>query len=92
MRKCRNCKYFQEVQDIPKDVFNKYGPYDKPDGWCSKIFPRGYVGAGKAGGWKRGNCNGCFQYEEAEMSEYGYVDMFRLCNKVALDIADRRKE
>lgn len=30
--------------------------------------------------------------DPAERSEYGYVDMFRLCNKVAQDIAERRKE
>lgn len=30
--------------------------------------------------------------DPAEKSEYNYVDMFRLCNKVAQDIAERRKE
>lgn len=27
----------------------------------------------------------------AERSEYNYVDMFRLCNKAAVDIAERRE-
>ena len=60
-----HCAYFSWREHIPEQELRSH-TYDPPDGYCSKIFPRGYVGAGKPGG----NCyHGkmrCFQFEPKE--------------------------
>lgn len=62
--KCRNCIYF-EYKDVPKRVRDGW-IYFPPDGYCNKIFPRGYIGAGKPGGWRCGYSPTCFQFELKE--------------------------
>ena len=58
--KCKDCVYFS---------FREYGKEDQRpfgqdlDGWCAKVFPRGYVGAGKPGGKRWHGSGTCFQFE-----------------------------
>ena len=56
--KCYECKYFTRC-DVPKE---KKGL--RNDGYCSKVFPRGYTNAGKPGGYKYSGDAHCFQFEE----------------------------
>lgn len=62
--KCKNCVYF-EYRDVPETIRRKDYFFIK-DGYCTKIFPRGYVGAGKPGGWRCSHENTCFQFELKE--------------------------
>lgn len=61
--KCVNCRYFS---------FREYGKEDcRPfgqnlDGYCNKVFPRGYVGSGKPGGKRWHGSHTCFQFELKE--------------------------
>jgi len=66
MKKCRDCKYF-EFRSYPDQ--EHLAPWERIDGWCRKIFPRGYVGAGKPGGKKRSVDRACFQFDEADVIE-----------------------
>lgn len=59
--KCRDCKYFSFRDHVPLMDQRPFGQH--LDGWCSKIFPRGYVGAGKPGGKRYHGDTPCFQYE-----------------------------
>lgn len=45
--RCRDCTYFSYRDHVPQADQRPFGQH--LDGWCSKIFPRGYVGAGKPG-------------------------------------------
>ena len=63
-RTCKNCKYCQERSYTQEEKLLR--PYDPPDGYCTKIFPRGYVGAGKPGGKVNRNKRACFQFEPKE--------------------------
>lgn len=58
--KCENCVYF-EYREYGKEDARPFGR--NLDGWCSKIFPRGYVGAGKPGGKRFHGEPTCFQFE-----------------------------
>lgn len=65
MNKCKTCLYF-DTRDVPEIVRRNYGNYAIPDGYCTKIFPRGYTGAGKEGGYVSQYKMACFQYERRE--------------------------
>lgn len=60
--KCFECKYFSWRDTVPEKDCKMYWPLD---GYCSKIFPRGYVGAGKPGGAVHHSKPACFQFEPA---------------------------
>lgn len=62
--RCRDCRYFSYRESVPIADQRPFGQH--LDGWCSKIFPRGYVGAGKPGGKVWNGKNKCFQFEERE--------------------------
>lgn len=59
---CKDCKYFDPC-DVPKEATVHDYPTQKKDGFCHKIFPRGYVGAGKPGGYVYSRKAACFQFE-----------------------------
>ena len=61
--KCKDCKYFSWRDHVPENEMKRYAP---PDGYCGKIFPRGYAGAGKPGGTVFHGKPACFQYEPRE--------------------------
>lgn len=61
--RCRDCRYFSYRDHIPQEDQRPWG--QDLDGWCSKIFPRGYVGAGKPGGKVWSGKNRCFQFAPA---------------------------
>jgi len=61
--KCKNCVYF-EYREYGKEYVRPFGR--NLDGWCNKIFPRGYVGAGKPGGKRFHGEATCFQFELRE--------------------------
>lgn len=65
LEKCESCVYFSWRETV-SDAEIRSHPYDPPDGCCSKIFPRGYVGAGKPGGNVFHGKLRCFQYEPKE--------------------------
>ena len=58
--KCKDCIYCED-RDYTKQE-RESRPYDPPDGYCTKIFPRGYVGAGKPGGPIYKGKSTCFQF------------------------------
>ena len=59
---CKDCKHFEPC-DVPKEATVHDYPTQKKDGFCHKIFPRGYVGAGKPGGYVYSRKAACFQFE-----------------------------
>lgn len=61
--RCRDCRYFSYRESVPLADQRPFGQH--LDGWCSKIFPRGYVGAGKPGGKVWSGKNRCFQFAPA---------------------------
>lgn len=63
--KCEDCLYFSYREHVPESEW-KSRPFDPPDGYCRKIFPRGYVGAGKPGGNVFHGKMRCFQFEKKE--------------------------
>lgn len=62
--RCRDCRYFSYRESVPLADQRPFGQH--LDGWCSKIFPRGYVGAGKPGGKVWSGKNRCFQFAPAK--------------------------
>ena len=62
---CRECKYFSFC-DAPKEKTVYDYPTQRKDGYCSKIFPRGYIGSGKPGGYVFNGKLRCFQFEGKE--------------------------
>ena len=62
---CRECKWYKEC-NVPKEATAHDYPTQKKDGFCHKIFPRGYVGAGKPGGYVFSGKHHCFQFERRE--------------------------
>ncbi len=65
--KCIDCIYFSPRECTEKERQER--PYDPPDGWCNKIFPRGYVGAGKPGGKIHRYQSSCFQFEAQDKNQ-----------------------
>lgn len=63
MDKCKDCAYFSWREHVPPSDQRPFGQH--LDGYCSKIFPRGYVGAGKPGGNAWHGKMHCFQFEGA---------------------------
>lgn len=62
---CGECSYFKFC-DVPKEkTVNDY-PTQRKDGFCEKKFPRGYIGAGKPGGYMYSGKLHCFQFERRE--------------------------
>ena len=61
---CADCRYFSYRESVPLADQRLFGQH--LDGWCSKIFPRGYIGAGKPGGKVWHGKMHCFQFEERE--------------------------
>lgn len=68
--KCRECKHFTFC-DVPKELTAMDYPPQRKDGYCHKIFPRGYVGAGKPGGYRWSGDHHCFQFEAREEKNCG---------------------
>ena len=65
---CQDCAYFSWRDHVPLADQRLFGQH--LDGYCSKIFPRGYVGAGKPGGNVYHGKSACFQYRpKNEMME-----------------------
>lgn len=62
--RCRDCEHFSYRDSIPKSDLRPFG--QSLDGYCNKIFPRGYVGAGKPGGPVWSGKDRCFQFTEKE--------------------------
>ena len=60
--KCKDCKFFEPC-DVPKEVTAHDYPTQRKDGFCHKVFPRGYTGAGKPGGYVFSGKPHCFQFE-----------------------------
>ena len=58
--KCVDCTYFSWRDYVPDKDMQRYDP---PDGYCAKVFPRGYAGAGKPGGNVYHLKRACFQFE-----------------------------
>lgn len=65
--RCQDCRYFSWRDHVPQEDQRPCG--QDLDGWCSKIFPRGYVGAGKPGGKVWHGKPKCFQFEPAVEDE-----------------------
>lgn len=61
--KCRDCRYFSYC-DVPVNVTRNDYPTQKRNGFCSKVFPRGYTNAGKHGGYKWSGQAYCFEFEQ----------------------------
>lgn len=61
---CEDCFWFSWREHVPLADQRPFGQH--LDGYCSKIFPRGYVGAGKPGGNVYHGKNACFQYRPKE--------------------------
>lgn len=61
---CADCLYFSWRDHVPQEDLRMWG--QNLDGWFRKVFPRGYVGAGKPGGKVYHGKNACFQYEPRE--------------------------
>lgn len=59
-RKCSNCIHFQ-YGEVPKSVYDSV-IYNKPNGACMKMFPRGYLGR-KPPHYCHDNKMACFQFE-----------------------------
>lgn len=58
--KCKDCEYFS-FRDVPaNEKLDKFNPMD---GWCSKVVPRGYTGAGKENGKVYSGQMHCFRFE-----------------------------
>lgn len=68
MEKCRECFYFEPC-DVPKEKTAGDYPTQRKDGFCHKKFPRGYIGAGKPGGYVFSGKNRCFQFEPRKENE-----------------------
>ncbi len=62
--RCRECLYFSWRDHVPLADQRPFGQH--LDGYCRKIFPRGYVGAGKPGGNVWSGKSACFQFEPRE--------------------------
>lgn len=62
---CRECKFYAP-SDVPKEATAHDYPTQRKDGFCHKVFPRGYIGAGKPGGYVFSGKHHCFQFEIAE--------------------------
>ena len=62
--RCKHCIYYEE-QPVQKEKQN--GPYvypgEEPDGFCNRIFPRGYTNAGKPGGYVWSGKHACWLIE-----------------------------
>ena len=58
--KCKDCKYFSFRYVAPYEQLDRYTPMD---GWCSRIVPRGHIGAGKEGGKVYSGQMHCFDFE-----------------------------
>lgn len=78
-KRCRECRYFSYRESVPLADQRPWGQH--LDGWCSKIFPRGYVGAGKPGGKVWSGKNVCFQFAEREAKEEdaGQLSLYGPC-------------
>ena len=61
--KCKDCRFFSLRDYVPER--ERIG-YATRDGYCSKVFPRGYAGKGREGGPVRRMQAACFQFEEGE--------------------------
>lgn len=59
---CKECKYFIPC-DVPKEATLHDYPTQRKDGFCHKVFPRGYTNAGKKGGYCWHGKHRCFQFE-----------------------------
>lgn len=68
LEKCRECKWFS-FTDVPKEKTAHDYATQRKDGWCSKVFPRGYIGARKPGGYVFSGKLHCFQFEKGEKNE-----------------------
>lgn len=74
--KCRDCCYYSPC-DVPKEATAYDYPTQRKDGWCSKVFPRGYLGAGKPGGYVFSGKSHCFQFEQKESEQVSLLDSMR---------------
>ena len=64
--KCYQCKFFAYRIDAPtrKDLI-----FNKPDGWCSKVFPRGYTNSGRENGWVYSLKSACNLFERNDSND-----------------------
>ncbi len=70
--KCKDCVYFS-FRDYGKEDLRPFG--QNMDGWCGKIFPRGYIGAGKPGGKTWHGKTPCFQFELRDNNGQERIDL-----------------
>lgn len=65
--RCEDCVWFSWRDNVPQEDQRLWGQH--LDGWCSKIFPHGYLGAGKPGGKVWHGKNACFQFEARDADQ-----------------------
>lgn len=73
LEKCAECKWFRYT-DVPKEKTAHDYPTQRKDGWCSKVFPKGYLGAGKEGGYCFSGKLRCFQFDKRDESQINLFD------------------